>query len=1016
MSEIRGNMLIHIRPTCAQMMLTTAVLGLFTAGLIINVRWEDFKVVDQPLHAAIEAMGAICSIFMAPLLLQRTDEEYGGKFFLIAMGFLAMGILDSLHAVSAEGHGLTMLHGLSNVMGSLFFSLTLIPAFARARDSGWKKMAPWLIAGGSIFLGILTLAGKPTMPVMTHNGEYTATARVIHFMAGVLFTGSAVGFIIDYYRYRKPEISLFVLMAILFGSAGFSYTFSNLWNLTWWLWHILRLAAYFLVLGYMLLDIKRTEKMLRQSNQLSVRRLAELQSLYTTAPVGLCFVDTELRIVKINQMLSEIIGVQASACLGQTISELLPAVAEILEPRCRQVLETGAPIAGREFHGAAPGHPDVERDWLVNYYPVRDEASSVWGVNVVVQDVTDLKRAGEVRSLLSTIVESSEDAIISKTFDGIIRTWNLGAEKIFGYLGEEVIGRHYSIFGFLDPAEIDGIVETIKMGEHIERYQTSGVRKDGRQICVSLNFSPIKDTAGGLIGVSTIGHDITKYKAREDEIKHLSRQNELILESVDEGILGLDSQGNHTFINSAAADMLGYARDELFGKHSHPLWHHTRADGSPYPENECHVYQTLRDGVIRRIDHEFFWKKDGTSFPVEYDTTPILEGETITGTVVAFRDITERKRVEEALRESEEKYKALVENANSIILKIDTEANITFFNEFAQQFFGFGKEEIISRNVINTIVPEIDSTGRNLADMVREVLAHPELYQTNENENIKKSGERAWVLWKNSITHDREGKFCGFLCVGQDITDRKRAEEALSRALTELERSNSELKEFAYVASHDLQEPLRMVSSFLQLVEAKYKGKLDEKADRYIAFAVDGALRMQRLIEDLLEYSRLFRETEFKPVDLNQVMTQTLANLSAVVRESGAVVTSDDLPTVSGNETQLMQLFQNLISNAIKFRKPDIPPLVHVTAGKKGNQWLFSVRDQGIGIGPEYFDRIFQIFQRLHTREEYPGTGIGLTLCKKIVEFHHGRIWLESVPGEGTTFFFTIPIARGGTK
>jgi signal transduction histidine kinase len=245
--------------------------------------------------------------------------------------------------------------------------------------------------------------------------------------------------------------------------------------------------------------------------------------------------------------------------------------------------------------------------------------------------------------------------------------------------------------------------------------------------------------------------------------------------------------------------------------------------------------------------------------------------------------------------------------------------------------------------------------------------------------------------------------------LNREIVVRKLAEEDLQKALSELERSNRELEQFAYVASHDLQEPLRMVASYVRLLEKKYRGQLDEKADQYIHFAVDGALRMQKLIEGLLAYARIGRGGEFMPVDTSDVVSRVVSDLSESLQESHAVVTKDDLPTVTGDETLLMQLFQNLIRNGVKFRRPEVPPQVHISAKKEGKEWVFSVRDNGIGIDQAYAERIFLIFQRLHTREEYPGTGIGLALCKKIVERHHGRIWVESAPGEGATFFFTIP-------
>jgi light-regulated signal transduction histidine kinase (bacteriophytochrome) len=244
----------------------------------------------------------------------------------------------------------------------------------------------------------------------------------------------------------------------------------------------------------------------------------------------------------------------------------------------------------------------------------------------------------------------------------------------------------------------------------------------------------------------------------------------------------------------------------------------------------------------------------------------------------------------------------------------------------------------------------------------------------------------------------------------REITERKRAEEMLAQQAQELARSNAELEQFAYVASHDLQEPLRMVTSHLQLLEQRYKGKLNANADEFIAYAVDGATRMQMTIEDLLAYSRVGMWGEdFEPTDCEAVLDQTLADLQVAIEESGAVVTHDPLPTVMADDLQLGQVFQNLIGNAIKFRGEE-PPRVHVSAQQEGDEWVFSVRDNGIGIDPEDANCIFEIFQRLHTWEEYPGTGIGLAICKKIVERHEGRIWVESQPGKGSTFYFTIPI------
>jgi light-regulated signal transduction histidine kinase (bacteriophytochrome) len=242
--------------------------------------------------------------------------------------------------------------------------------------------------------------------------------------------------------------------------------------------------------------------------------------------------------------------------------------------------------------------------------------------------------------------------------------------------------------------------------------------------------------------------------------------------------------------------------------------------------------------------------------------------------------------------------------------------------------------------------------------------------------------------------------------------ERTRAQEHLRKATANLERSNTELQQFAYIASHDLNEPLRMIASYLQLLNDRSKDKLDERSQEFIGFAVDGARRMRALISDLLEYSRLdVRTDSFGPTKSEEVLQSVLQNLKVAAHENGATIDHEPMPEVVADPVQLAQVFQNLIGNAIKFHGTE-PPRIHVGAQRNGRDWTFSVRDNGIGVDPKYFDRIFQIFQRLHTRKEYSGTGMGLAICKKIVERHGGHIWIESASGNGSTFFFTLPAAN----
>lgn len=321
-------------------------------------------------------------------------------------------------------------------------------------------------------------------------------------------------------------------------------------------------------------------------------------------------------------------------------------------------------------------------------------------------------------------------------------------------------------------------------------------------------------------------------------------------------------------------------------------------------------------------------------------------------------------------------------------------------NETACRRLGYSREELLGMSLLNI---EKSENETRLEEVIRQVGEGGQ--GTFEMTHISRSGIlipveisfHAFILDGRSVV----------LSIARDISERKEIEE-------ELTRSNKELEQFAYIASHDLREPLRMVASYVQLLAKRYGGQLGQDADDYIAFAVDGAYRMQTMINDLLVYSRVnTRGNEFEQVDCNQVISQTLSNLGMAISDNNAVITADPLPTVTGDHSQLVQLFQNLIGNAIKYRS-EADPCIDLKVCRSGILWEFSLTDNGIGIDPEFNDRIFVIFQRLHSRTEYPGTGIGLALCKRIVERHGGRIRMESQPGQGATVFFTLPAEEQG--
>ncbi len=375
--------------------------------------------------------------------------------------------------------------------------------------------------------------------------------------------------------------------------------------------------------------------------------------------------------------------------------------------------------------------------------------------------------------------------------------------------------------------------------------------------------------------------------------------------------------------------------------------------------------------------------------------------------VRVIRYAIERNSAEEALRESEARFRGAFDHAAIGMAMVATDGHWMEVNDVVCEIVGYTRDELLAMSFQDITHPDDLQTDLGL---FYHLLAGETNYYHLEKRYIHKLGQEIWVQSSASLVRNIHKQPLYAVVQIQDITRRKRVEEELAHRLEELARSNAELEQFAYVASHDLQEPLRMVASYTQLLARRYQGRLDSDADEFIDYAVTGVLRMQQLINDLLTYAQVgTRGRDFEATDCEAIFAQTLVDLQTALNESNAEITRDPLPMVMADPAQLRQVFQNLLGNAIKFRST-MPLHIHVSAERKGEVWVFSVSDNGIGLDPEYAERIFVIFQRLHGREQYLGTGIGLSICKKIIERHGGHIWVSGQAGQGATFYFTIPV------
>jgi PAS domain S-box-containing protein len=399
-----------------------------------------------------------------------------------------------------------------------------------------------------------------------------------------------------------------------------------------------------------------------------------------------------------------------------------------------------------------------------------------------------------------------------------------------------------------------------------------------------------------------------------------------------------------------------------------------------------------------------FKKPDGAELWLKVSLSPLVLGDVQFWKVFTLVNNPVQEQLKETLKLSESRFTTLADETPVMIWMTD-QTNLTYyFNKSWLDFRGRKLEEEIGTGWFQGVHPDDTKAFNDIGHLLKNNINYSIEYRLKRHD-----GQYRYILEIGTPRFLHDGSFGGYMGSCLDITEMKMAQVELANQTKELQRSNEELEQFAYVASHDLQEPLRMISSYVQLISKRIESGKTEGLGEYMTFAVDGVNRIQALINDLLQYSRVNRKgNPFTPVDMNEVMKIVTAHLMNRISETGAEVTYDSMPTLNGDSFQLIRLIQNLVENAIKFKFPDRVPKVHVSAEDRGDYWKFSVKDNGIGIDNKFYSRIFVIFQRLHARGEYEGTGIGLAVCKKIVERHGGDIWVESEQDKGSTFFFTI--------
>jgi PAS domain S-box-containing protein len=626
-------------------------------------------------------------------------------------------------------------------------------------------------------------------------------------------------------------------------------------------------------------------------------------------------------------------------------------------------------------------------------------------------------RARQARDWLQATLTSIGDAVIATDEEGRVIFMNPVSEALTGWTQQGALGlpleRVFVISNEETGASVENpVIKALRQGRIVGlANHTKLTAKSGREIPIDDSAAPMRDLDGNVKGVVLVFRDVSERKRAEQAQRHLAA----IVESSDDAIIGKDLNGTILSWNKSAERIFGYSAQEAIGK---PISIIAPPGRNEMPE----ILERIKRGV--RIDHYQTVRrtKSGRLLDISLTVSPLRDssGQIIGASKIA-RDISERKQAEERLRRSEEEaretrdlLRTTLASIGDAVIVTDAQGNVTFLNDVAAALTGWSEKEAVGLPLKKIFAISNEETGASVESPLEKVFREGRIVGlANHTRLTAKSGRQIPIDDSAAPIRDAKGGVVGVVLVFRDVTERKHAEKAVQESVERLSRANEDLRQFAFAASHDLQEPLRMITSYSQLLVKEYSRQLGGDADLYVRFISEGTSRMRDLLADLLAYAQLSSDIleTGGSVDLDAVKRKAIENCKVAIDESKAIIKSDLLPQVTGHEPHFVQLLQNLIENAIKYRS-DTPPQISISVQQKEDMWLFAVADNGISIAPEYHKQIFGLFKRLHGKQ-IPGTGIGLAICQRVVQRYGGKIWVESQLRQGSTFYFTLPVVPG---
>ena len=620
------------------------------------------------------------------------------------------------------------------------------------------------------------------------------------------------------------------------------------------------------------------------------------------------------------------------------------------------------------------------------------------------EDISERKRMEDALKLselkFRDLAETLPDLVWETDESGACSYVSPKIRDLLGFEAGEALGKSPAIFIFGEEGEAqNGLKDALQKKTPFRNIEREVRHKDGRLLALESSGNPVFGPDGRYRGYRGVTRDITARKRLEDE----NELKAMLLDTVKDAIYMHDRGGQIVYANEAAYAQLGYTEEEMRDVSFQQLL---------APESAARFAEQTESTIKlgKAVFESEHLRADGGIMPAETHAHALeLDNETFIMRVV--RDITDRKQAERALKESEEKFRVTFENAPIGMCLTDTEGRILTANGALCAAGGYSMEEILHMSSSDFTHPDDLAFSR---EWMRRIVAGKSAPASIEKRYIGKDGRVISALVSASLLKRAHGTPMGVIIALQDITARKEAERAQRELMKELENTNAEITQFNSLIAHDLQEPLRMVRSYSQLLERRLAGKLDPEGAEFLGYVMNGGRLMQKMLEDLMTYMRAGASPEvLQEVDMALVVDQVLLLLKGPIDDAKAAVTCGSLPVVAADRAQMTHLVQNLVSNALKFRGPQAPRIA-ISCEASDGEYVFKVSDNGIGIAPQFSRRVFKIFQRLHTREKYPGTGVGLALCKKIIENHCGRIWVESEPGKGSDFYFSLPKRAAG--